>query len=92
MAQNSYSPTRMCITCRGRFEQNLLLRLRCEDKSLQRFSNNGRSFYLCEDCLKNENKVVKALMRQCKIGDVTNLSNQLKEIIAKTWKKLEYTK
>ncbi len=80
------SPTRMCVTCRGRFLQNTLLRLRCSDKSLQHFTNHGRSFYLCHECLGNEAKVVKSLMRQCKMGDMVSLSNQLKEIIARNGK------
>ena len=76
----------MCIACRIRFPQNLLLRLRCVDKSLQHFSNHGRSFYLCQECLKDEKKVVKSLMRQCKMSDMASLSNQLKEIIAQNGK------
>ncbi len=42
---------------------------------------NGRSFYLCKDCISQEKKVLKALMRQCKSGDKDRLMNKLKEII-----------
>ena len=86
MPKISSNPTRMCITCRGRFLQHALLRLRCLDKSLQHFTNSGRSFYLCQECLKNENKVIKSLMRQCKMSDMASLSNQLKEIITQNGK------
>ena len=86
MPKISSNPTRMCITCRDRFPQYVLLRLRCLDKSLQHFTNSGRSFYLCQECLKNENKVVKSLMRQCKMSDMASLSNQLKEIITQNGK------
>lgn len=82
MPQIYNKPIRMCISCRGRFSQNILLRLRCTDKILQNFKGSGRSFYLCKKCLEDEKKIIKSLMRQCKIGDFKSLSNQLKEIVA----------
>ena len=59
-------PIRMCVSCRVRFAQNILIRLQCKEKVLSLFSGNGRSFYLCKLCLENENKLYKALCRQCK--------------------------
>jgi len=81
MAKNFNLPVRMCISCRDRYEQKLLLRLQCNEASLETFKGRGRSFYLCETCLKNEKKVIKSLMRQCKSGDREKLIIRLKEII-----------
>lgn len=79
---------RTCVFCRNKSEQNELLRLRCEDKKLVLYKNYGRSFYICEDCIKKvqsnisdkENKKIqKALCRECKNKD--NYVVQLKEIL-----------
>jgi predicted RNA-binding protein YlxR (DUF448 family) len=82
-------PIRTCIVCRGKFEQNLLLRFKCKDKKLQAFDNMGRSFYICKECIsllededinsKNLKKLEKALFRECKNKD--NYIGQLKEIL-----------
>jgi len=82
MATKFHQPVRMCISCRQRYGQNELYRLRCEDTSLETFEGFGRSFYICNDCVLNEKKVLKALMRQCKSGDRDKITNRLKEIIA----------
>jgi len=81
MAKKFHQPIRMCITCRDRYEQKLLMRLQCNEGSLEAFTNNGRSFYICNSCLLNENKVIKSLMRQCKSGEKDKITNRLKEII-----------
>ena len=46
---------RMCIKCRQRKQQNLLLRLQIKNGELVCFTNSGRSFYLCESCIQNKN-------------------------------------
>jgi len=81
MAKKLHLPTRMCVSCRERESQGKLLRLQCIDGSIELFSKVGRSFYLCENCLTQEKKVVKALMRQCRGGDRDKFMNKLKEII-----------
>ena len=81
MAKKFNQPIRMCISCRQRDSQNKLIRLRCEESQLTKFKGTGRSFYLCEICLKDQKKVLKALMRQCRSGDRDKFSNTLKEII-----------
>lgn len=81
MAEIFKQPLRMCISCRKREEQDKLCRLQCIDGSLESFSGKGRSFYICENCILLEQKVLKALMRQCKSGDRDKFTNQLKEII-----------
>jgi len=81
MAKKLNQPLRMCISCRQRDSQNKLIRLQCDNSQLSLFSGEGRSFYLCEICLQDQKKVLKALMRQCKSGDRDKFSNILKEII-----------
>jgi hypothetical protein len=56
-------------------------RLRCVDGNLEVFNGVGRTFYLCGDCLDDEKKLLRSLMRQCKSGDREKLMNKLKEII-----------
>lgn len=82
-------PVRTCVICRGKFPQNSLLRLKCQDKKLVPFDHNGRSFYICSDCIsilknsqnnqKDFKKIEKALFRECKNKD--DYIGQLKEIL-----------
>ncbi|MEO1953930.1 MAG: DUF448 domain-containing protein [Campylobacterales bacterium] len=81
MAKISHKPIRMCVSCRKRQFQDNLVRLQCAEGSLEVYKMNGRSFYLCKDCIDEEKKVLKSLMRQCKSGDKDKLMNKLKEII-----------
>ena len=82
MAKNFHQPTRMCISCRKRDAQDNLVRLQCINNLLEVYKMSGRSFYLCKDCIEEEKKVLKSLMRQCKSGEKDILKNKLKEIIA----------
>ncbi len=81
MAKIFNLPIRMCISCRERHQQKLLIRLQCNEGLLEAFKKSGRSFYICNTCLDNEKKVIKSLMRQCKSGEKDKLTNRLKEII-----------
>ena len=81
MAKKLHLPTRMCLSCRERSSQNALLRLQCIDGSIERFSGSGRSFYLCNECLLDEKKISKSLMRMCRSNKKDKLMNKLKEII-----------
>ena len=69
---------RTCVSCRSKFSQKELLRLQCIDKKLVFFTKNGRSFYLCQECISNTKSTTKALYRQCK--NKADYENQLKEI------------
>ena len=71
---------RTCIACRSKFSQKLLNRLQCKQKKLVKFTNFGRSFYLCNSCLEDNSKIEKALYRHCKNKDKYIV--QLKEIFA----------
>ena len=81
MAKIFNIPLRMCISCRQRDSQCNLLRLQCIDGNIDLFKGRGRSFYLCKNCLEEEKKLFKALMRQCRSGEKDKLMNKLKEII-----------
>ncbi len=80
-------PIRTCVVCRKKFEQDVLIRLKCENKKLSAYDNSGRSFYICKECLffledvnsKNYKKLEKTLFRECKNKD--NYVGQLKEIL-----------
>ncbi|PHM18691.1 MAG: hypothetical protein CJD30_00905 [Sulfuricurvum sp. PD_MW2] len=80
MAQKLHQPIRMCVVCRERFSQSSLLRLQCRAGTLEPFSHQGRSFYLCRDCVEHK-KTPGQLARQCKSGATVELMNRLKEII-----------
>jgi len=58
-------PIRMCIACRSRHPQNTLIRLKLSGKKVVAFDGLGRSFYLCDVCVKNEKKV-KGLVKRFK--------------------------
>jgi len=81
MVAKLHLPIRMCVSCREREIQDKLYRLQCIDGSIEKFKKSGRSFYLCNNCLYQEKKVLKALMRQCRGGDKDKFMNRLKEII-----------
>jgi uncharacterized protein len=79
---------RTCIVCRNKTEQKELLRLKCEDKKLMPYNNNGRSFYICSDCIellqsdmnsKDYKRIEKSLCRECKNKDKYVV--QLKEML-----------
>jgi predicted RNA-binding protein YlxR (DUF448 family) len=50
-------PIRMCISCRTRYAQNTLLRLKLLEQEVLASDGIGRSFYLCEACANNQKKV-----------------------------------
>jgi len=72
-------PIRMCIACRSRYPQNTLIRLRQDGKEVLAFDGKGRSFYLCNDCVKNEKKV-KGLVKRFK-QDAEHFTKLLKELM-----------
>ncbi|MCF6330860.1 MAG: hypothetical protein L3I99_04860 [Sulfurimonas sp.] len=82
MAKKLHQIIRMCISCRGRNIQKNMQRLQCVDGILKIFDGDGKTFYLCDNCLDDDKKLLKALMRQCKSSNKEKLMNKLKEIIA----------
>ena len=52
----------MCIVCRGRHEQNTLIRFQLQKGKIIEFSKVGRSSYICVECtLKDSSRLVKIL-------------------------------
>jgi len=88
---NLEKPLRMCISCRTRLGKSKLLRLQCQDKKLVLFNGDGRSFYICHECIKFglidqnnqtkrlEKKIKNSLNRECKSSE--DYLFQLKEIL-----------
>jgi len=72
-------PIRMCISCRDRYSQKSLIRLKLEGKDVIAFDGKGRSFYLCDMCIKNEKKI-KGLVKRFK-QDEEQFTKLLKELI-----------
>ena len=58
----------MCIACRSRSPQHTLIRLKQEGNDVIAYNGYGRSFYLCEDCSKNEKKV-KGLVKRFRLEE-----------------------
>ena len=75
----SKKPIRTCINCREKVSQSLLNRFQCIDKRLVNFTGYGRSFYICNICLEQKEKLEKVLYRQCKNKD--DYIGQLEEIL-----------
>lgn len=59
---NKSKPVRMCVSCKIRAEQNLLNRYRVNGGEIKRGKGDGRSFYLCGDCLKKDGKILKKIL------------------------------
>jgi predicted RNA-binding protein YlxR (DUF448 family) len=72
-------PIRMCIACRNRHPQNTLIRLRQDGNEVIAFDGEGRSFYLCDICIKNEKKI-KGLVKRFK-QDEERFAKLLKELM-----------
>ncbi|MBL0686959.1 MAG: DUF448 domain-containing protein [Sulfurospirillum sp.] len=61
-------PIRMCIICRGRYEQNRLIRFQLCNGKLVKFSHVGRSSYICTECiLLEEKRLVKIMNSKFKL-------------------------
>ncbi|MCD6653364.1 MAG: DUF448 domain-containing protein [Sulfurovum sp.] len=72
-------PIRMCIACRSRFPQKDLIRLKQAKENIVAYDNEGRSFYLCDECSINEKKI-KGLIKRFK-QEEERFIKLLKELI-----------
>ncbi|DAB40246.1 MAG TPA: hypothetical protein CFH81_08605 [Sulfurovum sp. UBA12169] len=72
-------PIRMCIACRSRFPQKDLIRLKQAEEGFVAYDNEGRSFYLCDECSVNEKKI-KGLIKRFK-QEEERFIKLLKELI-----------
>jgi predicted RNA-binding protein YlxR (DUF448 family) len=73
-------PIRMCVVCRDRILQENLIRLQCKDGVISRYTNSGRSFYLCINCKDNKN-LSKKIAYICKNSNKNENISILKEIL-----------
>jgi predicted RNA-binding protein YlxR (DUF448 family) len=69
----------MCIACRSRFPQKDLIRLKQVKEDIVAYDNEGRSFYLCDECSINEKKI-KGLIKRFK-QEEERFIKLLKELI-----------
>lgn len=64
-------PIRMCIVCRERFLQNTLLRFQIKESKIVKFSAFGRSAYICQNCVKKDEKTLKKAFSRHNKGEIT---------------------
>jgi predicted RNA-binding protein YlxR (DUF448 family) len=57
---------RMCISCRGRYPKNSLIRLKDDNGKIIAYNSTGRSFYICKECSINPKKI-KGLVKRFKL-------------------------
>ena len=71
------------MVCKKRFEQQILRRYRLINSSLFFGNGNGRSFSLCEDCLKKDEKILSNSLGRVAGNFIATLQNEqnLKEIL-----------
>lgn len=79
----NYIPIRMCAVCKIRLKQRELRRFRIINSSLFFGSGDGRSFYICEDCLNKDDKNLKKSLGKVARNFIATLQNgqNLKEIL-----------
>lgn len=78
MPKSTHTPIRMCIVCKTRFSQDILNRFFLDQATITRHKCNGRSFYICNECLKKDIKILKKpLGRYLKNLDKCNLKEIL---------------
>ena len=78
MENRKKKPVRMCVACRGRFLQEDLLRLQCKGNNLVKFLGEGRSFYVCENCI-NTKRFINYISKKCNLNK-ESLKNILETI------------
>ncbi|WP_236861380.1 DUF448 domain-containing protein [Campylobacter sp. RM16192] len=73
----------MCVVCKKRLKQHDLYRFRIINSSLFFGSGDGRSFYICEECLKKDEKNLKKSLNKVARNFISTLKNEqnLKEIL-----------
>lgn len=73
------NPIRTCVLCRLKISQSLLYRYRYNGKNLEYGNGVGRSFYICKDCIKKDDKILKKMLDKHTKGANLDVSS-LKEI------------
>ncbi|MCX2682707.1 hypothetical protein OQH60_01745 [Campylobacter sp. MIT 21-1685] len=74
-------PIRKCILCKNHFPQKILHRFQIHNDKLCHNLGFGRSIYLCELCIKSEEKILqKAFLKVSKKKHFQITQQELKEI------------
>lgn len=68
-SKSKKKPVRMCVVCKKRDTQENLHRLQCKNGKLIFFEGTGRSFYVCDECLKNK-KFYKIIAYKCNFSKI----------------------
>ncbi|NLK66071.1 MAG: DUF448 domain-containing protein [Campylobacteraceae bacterium] len=55
-------PIRTCVVCKIKEKQENLYRFRVKNFRLNSESSFGRSFYICKECIKKEDKILKKIV------------------------------
>ncbi len=74
------NPIRTCVSCKLKAPQPILKRYRVVRSVLEYGKGEGRSFYLCEECLQKDEKVLKKIIDKYIKGvslEVSNLKEKL---------------
>lgn len=50
---------RTCVVCKSKIKQSELYRFRVLKFKLNKDNSNGRSFYICKECIKKDDKFLK---------------------------------
>ncbi|MBR8461908.1 hypothetical protein KDD93_06985 [Campylobacter sp. faydin G-24] len=73
------SPIRMCISCKLKTSQHLLKRYRVINGKIEFGRGDGRSFYICDECLKKDEKTLKKVIQRYTKGALIFEASNLKE-------------
>ncbi len=77
-------PVRMCIICKVRLPKANLFRYQIKQGIVVSFCGSGRSFYLCKNCLNENNKKIQKILHTKKCIQFENdWGKKLKEIATK---------
>jgi len=76
---NKQQPIRMCLSCRQRKLRKSMVRLEQEGQDIFAYRGQGRSFYICRECINNEKKI-KGLTKRFK-QDRERFIKFLKELV-----------
>ncbi|WP_095273708.1 DUF448 domain-containing protein [Helicobacter sp. 11S03491-1] len=85
---SSKKAMRMCICCRKRLIQNELLRFKIEHVKIKLFDGNGRSFYICKECMSSD-KIIGSLAKLKNAPKDKNIIKEHIEEIRSIWQKLD---
>ena len=72
----------MCLSCKQKMQQTALIRLQYKNGNINQFDGEGRSFYICYECLEDFNKVSRKIIKRFGIQNESDFEDTLKEILS----------